>query len=210
MPDANLQDDAALVARCRAGDGTAWAALVGKYQRIVFAIVRRAGADEHAAADVFQTVFARLLQHLPSLTQPDRLKAWIVTTAKREALRTRHIERRSVSLSRGDGDGEDEGASLEDQLPDDSPLAEDALDRLQQLDLVRTGLDQLDTRCRDLLQLLFRDDDERPAYDIVARQLAVPIGSIGPTRSRCLAKLRRWLEAQNVRVDVFPRCRAAL
>ena len=118
------------------------------------------------------------------------------------------IDRRSVSISRSDH--EDEGASLEDQLPDDSPLAEDALDRLQQLDLVRTGLDQLDAHCRDLLQRLFRNDGDRPACDDVACRLAVPVGRIGPTRSRCLAKLRCWLEAQNVRVDIFPRRRAAL
>jgi DNA-directed RNA polymerase specialized sigma24 family protein len=87
------------------------------------------------------------------------------------------------------------GTALEDSLPDTSPLAEDALDRLQQLNLLRAGLDRLDARCRDLLLLLFGDDDERPAYDEVARRLALPIGSIGPTRSRCLAKLRQLVEA---------------
>jgi RNA polymerase sigma factor (sigma-70 family) len=200
MHDAENQDDAALIARCRSGDGAAWTALVRRYQRIVYAIVRRSGADEHAAADVFQTVFARLLEHLPRLTQPDRLQAWIVTTAKREALRARHLGQRTVSMTRTDDADDATGAALEDTLCDDTPLAEEALSQLQQLDLLRAGLERLDARCRELLTLLFRDDDERPAYDEVARRMGAPVGSIGPTRARCLTKLRRLVEApaQNV------------
>jgi DNA-directed RNA polymerase specialized sigma24 family protein len=95
-----------------------------------------------------------------------------------------------------DGDDASEGlaSGLADTLADDSPLAEDALSDLQQLDLLRHGLDRLDTRCRDLLRLLFADDDERPAYDEVARRMAMPVGSIGPTRARCLGKLRALVE----------------
>jgi RNA polymerase sigma factor (sigma-70 family) len=193
MPDPISEDDAALITRCRNGDAQAWAALVHRYQRLVYAIVRRIGADEHAAADIFQTVFARLLEHLPGLTQPERLQAWIVTTTKREALRSRHVAQRTVSLTRTDDDGD--AVVFEDSLPDPAPLTEAALDHLQQLDLLRDGLERLDKRCRDLLTLLFSDDDARAAYDEVARRLAVPVGSIGPTRSRCLAKLRRLVES---------------
>ena len=185
-------DDYRLVARCRSGDAAAWGVLVQRYQRLVYAVVRRTGLDEHAAADVFQTVFARLHQHLPSLAQPDRLQAWIVTTAKREALRTRQLGQRTVSISRDDSD---HSPGLEDTLADNSPLAEDALSDLQQLHLLRLGLDRLDQRCRDLLLLVFRDDDERLPYDEVARRLGVPTGSVGPTRSRCLDKLRRLVQA---------------
>ena len=185
-------DDAALVARCRHGEAAAWAALVRKYQRLVYAVVMRVGFDEHGAADVFQTVFARLLTHLPQLQQPDRLQAWIVTTAKREALRARQLAQRTVSLTRDD---DAEGDGLEDTLADDSPLAEQALSDLQQLHRLRLGLDQLDLRCRDLLTLLFADEEERLAYDDVARRLDMPVGSIGPTRARCLGKLRQLVAA---------------
>ena len=184
-------EDAALVARCRRGEAAAWAALVRKYQRLVYAVVMRAGFDEHGAADVFQTVFARLLEHLPRLTQPERLQAWIVTTAKREALRARHVGQRTVSMTR---DEDAEGEGLEETLADDAPLAEQALSDLQQLHRLRLGLDRLDERCRDLLTLLFADDEDRPAYDEVARRMAMPVGSIGPTRSRCLGKLRQLVE----------------
>ena len=182
-------DDASLVARCRAGDGRAWEALVKRYQRLVYTVVGRTGLDAHAAADVFQTVFTRLVQHLPRLSQPEKLQAWVVTTAKREALLARRIGLRTVSTTREDDEAEFD-------LPDDAPLAEDALAELQQLDLLRHGLDRLDERCRDLLLLLFRDEDDKLPYDEVGRRLGMPQGSIGPTRSRCLDKLRRLVEAK--------------
>jgi RNA polymerase sigma factor (sigma-70 family) len=188
-------DDATLVARCRQGEAAAWGVLVKRYQRLVYAVVMRTGLDEHAAADVFQTVFSRLVDHLPRLAQPDRLQAWIVTTAKREALRARQMGQRTVSMTRSeDDDGQTTGLGLEDTLADDAPLAEEALSDLQQLDLLRLGLDRLDERCRELLTLLFRDEDDSVAYDDVARRMNMAVGSIGPTRSRCLAKLRLLVE----------------
>jgi RNA polymerase sigma factor (sigma-70 family) len=182
------EGDAALVARCIAGDATAWAALVRRYQRLVYAIVRRIGLDEHAAGDVFQTVFSRLVQHLPRITDPSRLQAWIVTTAKREALLQRRHSQRHVSMTRGD-DAADDGAEWD--LADESPIAEEALDELQQLNLLRNALEHLDQRCRDLLLMLFRDADDKLSYDEIARRLGSSVGSIGPTRSRCIDKLRK-------------------
>jgi RNA polymerase sigma factor (sigma-70 family) len=180
------EDDAALVARCRGGEAAAWSALVGRYQRLVYAVARRIGLDEHGAADVFQTVFARLVQHVPGLADPSRLQAWLVTTTKREALLQRQRAGRHVSTTRDD----DEGESTWD-IPDESPIAEEALEELQLLNQLRVGLDRLDARCRDLLLMLFRETDDRLSYEDIARQLGTTVGSIGPTRSRCLDKLRR-------------------
>ena len=182
-------DDAALVARCLAGDGAAWGVLVQRYQRLVYAIVRRIGLDEHGAADVFQTVFARLIVHLPRIADTSRLQAWVVTTAKREALLQRKRGQRTVSMTRADEAGDD--ASGEWDLADETPIAEEALEDLQQLNQLRNALDRLDERCRDLLLLLFRDDDDKLSYDDVARRVGTSVGSIGPTRSRCLDKLRK-------------------
>ena len=153
--------------------------------------MRRVGLDEHAAADVFQTVFARLVAHLPRIADPHRLQAWIVTTAKREALLALRRGQRTVSMTRVD-DADDEAAEWD--IADDSPLPEDALADLQQQNLVRRALDRLDERCRELLQMLFRDDGDKLPYDEVARRLGMSVGSIGATRSRCLAKLRRLVE----------------
>jgi len=181
------EDDAALVARCRRGEAAAWEALVHRYQRLVYAIVRRAGQDEHAAADVFQTVFSRLVVHLPRIADPRRLQAWIVTTAKREALLALRRGQRTVSMTRLDDAGDD---AAEFDIADDSPLPEDALADLQQQDLVRRALDRMDARCRELLLMLFRDDGDKLPYEEVAQRLRMSVGSIGPTRARCLAKLR--------------------
>lgn len=185
------ETDAALVARCQRGEQAAWALLVKRYQRLVYAVVRRIGLDEHAAADVFQTVFSRLVTHLPRIADPSRLQAWIVTTAKREALLQRSRGMRAVSMTREDDEGQDGG---DWDVADEAPVAEEALEALQQAELIRRGLEQLDERCRNLLTLLFTDEDERPAYDEVARRVGMPVGSIGPTRSRCLDKLRRLVE----------------
>jgi RNA polymerase sigma factor (sigma-70 family) len=181
--------DAALVAACLRGEAAGWEALVHRYQRLVYAIVRRMGMDEHMGADVFQTVFSRLLTHLPRIADPSRLQAWIVTTAKREALLQRHRGERNVSI---DVDAEDGSRAWD--LADGAPRAEDALDEVQQLHRMRLALDRLDDRCRKLLEMLFNDDAETPlAYDLVAGRLNMAVGSIGPTRARCLAKLRQLL-----------------
>lgn len=178
-------DDAALAAHCLDGDAAAWEVLVRRYQRLVYAIALRAGLDAHAAADVFQTVFARLVQHLARIAQPARLQAWIVTTAKREALLLRRRSERQVSMTVADAA---DGAEWD--LADEALLPDEALAELQELVRVRQALEALDERCRRLLHALFGDEPE-PVYDQVALRLAMPRGSIGPTRARCLAKLRR-------------------
>ena len=184
------EDDASLVARCRRNEAPAWAALVQRYQRLVYAVARRVGLDEHGAADVFQTVFTRLVQHLPRIQDPTRLQAWIVTTAKREAILQRQRGQRTVSMTQAD-DALEEAADWD--LADDSPIAEEALADLQQLNQLRGALDRLDVRCRDLLLLLFRDEDDKLSYDEVARRMGSTVGSIGPTRARCLDKLRKFV-----------------
>lgn len=188
--DVPQDDDTALVRRCRAGDAAAWRALVRRYQRLVHTVVLRAGFDEHTAADIFQTVFERLHSALPTLREPERLSAWIVTTAKREmlqALRRRRRETSFEALHEVDDDGV--GPAFDPEAPD--PLPEALLEDLQQLHLLRLALERLDERCRTLLALLFADDDERPAYAEIGARLGMPAGSLGPTRARCLAKLRR-------------------
>jgi RNA polymerase sigma factor (sigma-70 family) len=182
-PDA--PSDAELLALCKAGQAHGWRLLVQRYQRLVYAVARRAGLDEHAAADVFQTVFSRLLQALPKIQQPDRLRAWIVTTAKREVLLQLRRGQRTVSLTPAT-EGDPDAA-------DDAPLPEQAIDDLQQMHLLRLAMAQLDARCHGLLTLLFADEEDRLPYEHIAIRLDMPAGSIGPTRARCLGKLRTLL-----------------
>jgi len=189
--DAGDDDDAALVQRCLRGEQAAWTVLVQRYQRLVYAIVRRAGLDEHTGADVFQTVFSRLVQHLPRIGDPTRLQAWIVTTAKREAILQSQRSQRTVSMTR---EASDEGEANEWDIADDSPTAEAALDDLQQLNRMRQALDRLQPRLRDLMLMLFGDDDRKVPYEEISAKLGIPVGSIGPTRARCLDKLRKMLQ----------------
>lgn len=184
---ASGSEDARLVALCLQGQASAWRGLVLRHQRVVFAVARRAGLDDHDAADVLQTVFARLFEHLGRLAQPERLHAWVVTTARRETLALLRHRQRWRSGPGGDADEEDPLA----RLPDSSPLAEQRLSDLQQAHHLRLALDDLDERCRTLLSLLFADEDERLPYGEIGQRLGIAQGSIGPTRGRCLDKLRR-------------------
>jgi RNA polymerase sigma factor (sigma-70 family) len=186
MPEPTTSaSDAELLAACRAGDEAAWEALVQRYQRLVYAVPRRSGLDEDQAGEIFQRTFVKVLENLDRIAQPDRLPAWLITTAKRETWRFSRRERETVPLFM---QGEDDDEPVD--LPDESPMPGDELIALEQQHLIRTALAALDERCRTLLTLLYYRA-EPPAYAEIARQLGVSEGSIGPTRARCLDKLRK-------------------
>ena len=180
--------DAALVARCRAGDAAGWAALVRRYQRLVYTVPRRAGLSEAEAADVFQTAFARLVEHLGRIDDPSRVRAWLVTTARRETLRLLERARRHVP-AHGDGEADKDPLAA---LADPAPLPDALLAELQQHDRLRRAVERLDARSRAFVELLFLHEPPL-AYSEIAARLGIAEGSIGPTRARCLDKLRRLL-----------------
>jgi RNA polymerase sigma factor (sigma-70 family) len=184
--------DAELIAACRTGDEAAWKALVQRYQRLVYAIPRRSGMDDEQVAEVFQRTFVKLVENLDRITQPDRLAAWLTTTAKRETWRYSQRERATVGLP---GLGDDDDDQIE--LPDDAPLPGEDLIVLEQQHAIRVALAALDERCRTLLTLLYYRADP-PAYAEIAAQLGTSEGSIGPTRARCLDKLRKLLAKAGV------------
>src|SRR5919204_2083311 len=95
--------DEALIWACRRGEAAAWEALVARYQRLVYAVPRRAGLNEEASGEVFQRVFAVLVEQLDRIEQPERIRAWLVTTARRETWRVGRAE----SLARLSDPGED-------------------------------------------------------------------------------------------------------
>src|ERR687890_835146 len=136
-----------LLAACRRGDEGAWEALVLRYQRLIYAIPRRAGLDEDAAAEIFQDVFTTLLESIETIEQPSRLQAWLVTTAKRKTWRGVGPARPLRSLSAEEGEAVGEMYALADEgVPPDEALA-----RLEEQHLVRAALSDLDGRCRTLL-----------------------------------------------------------
>jgi RNA polymerase sigma factor (sigma-70 family) len=177
--------DETLVLACARGDGEAWDLLVDRYKRLIYTIARRSGLDEDQATDVFQRVFTILLERIDSIEQPAQIGAWFVATTRRESWRMRRRERaRPTAL----GTPGDYAADLldEDPLPDEQVvILEDQL-------RVRMALDSLDERCRHLLTLLFLTRDQ-PTYATIAATMGMREGAIGPTRARCLQKLRRIL-----------------
>jgi RNA polymerase sigma factor (sigma-70 family) len=187
-------DDAALVALCREGDRRAWAALVRRYQRLVYTVPRRAGLSDADAADVFQFTFTRLVEHLPRLDDAARVRAWLVTTARRETLRLLSLQQRVVTMPIAAGMDADADDDPFAQWPDPTPLPEAQLQSLQEQHRVRRALERLDARSRAFVELLFLQDPPL-AYAEIAARLGIAEGSIGPTRARCLDKLRRALQA---------------
>ena len=185
-----LSDEALLLA-CRSGDASAWEALVARYQRLIYAIPRRAGLNEDFAAEVFQEVFATLVEKLDHIEQPERLQAWLVTTARRKTWRL--ITREQAGTRHFDPAGEQTDETEMARLPDHAPLPDEVLLRLEEQHLVRTSLAGMDERCRKLLTLLFYTA-EPPPYSEIAARIGTTEGSIGPTRARCLQKLLRLLE----------------
>jgi len=183
-------NDKQLLLACRRGEEPAWEALVNRYQRLMYAIPRRAGLNEDQAAEVFQEVFSTLFQKLNDIDEPDRLHAWLVTTAKRKTWRL--ISKRRLSGQLHGEDDEGEAGELA-KIPDGSPLPDEVLMKLEEQHRVRTALGGLEERCRKLLTMLFYQT-ETPAYSEIAASLGISEGSIGPTRARCLEKMLRLLD----------------
>lgn len=172
-----------LIQACRRGDAVAWEALIARYQRLVYSVPRRAGLDEDRSAEIFQRVFGKLVEHLDRIEQPARIGAWLTITARREMWRMNQREDLVQPLTDGDH-----------QLPDDASPLDEVILHLEEQHAVRMALAALDERCRRLLTLLFYRPDP-PSYAEVATALQMSEGSIGPTRIRCLQKLRRLLDS---------------
>jgi RNA polymerase sigma factor (sigma-70 family) len=180
--------DEALVLACRRGDTSAWEALVRRYERLVYAIPRRAGLDREQSADVCQRTFAVLVEKIDQIEQPARIGAWLATAAKRETWRISRREQ-AAGMTQYSAPGSE---IAEEAVADSLPLEEELV-RLEEQHIVRLAVAQLDERCRKLLTLLFYRPDVLP-YAEVAVALGVREGSIGPTRARCLQKLRHILD----------------
>ncbi len=181
--------DKELLMSCRQGNESAWSALVDRYQRLIYAVPRRAGLNEDQAGEVFQEVFVTLFEKMNEINQPDRLHAWLVTTARRKTWRLLS-KQRAFHLTQTDDTGADDEVLL---VVDDSPLPDETLVRLEEQHRIRTALAGLDPRCQKLLTMLYYEV-EPPPYSEIAALLGTPEGSIGPTRARCLKKLLKLVE----------------
>jgi RNA polymerase sigma factor (sigma-70 family) len=177
-----MTDDVGQLLR-RAGDGDqkAWDELVERYSRLVWSVARSFGLDDATAADVSQTVWLRLIEHSDRIRDPERLAGWLGTTTRREALRVIRGRRRQQP-----SEFVDNVADRVTPQPDEL-LIEDETTRT-----VFEAFGELSERCRQLLRLLCAEP--RLDYATVAELVGRPIGSLGPTRARCLDQLRRLMQ----------------
>lgn len=176
--------DLSLIARCLEGDEAAWEALVRRYANLVHSIAGRAGLSEDEAADVFQAVFVIVWRSLDLLSEPQAFPGWLATIARRETWRlARGRARRARSDERM---ASDPSAGV---LPSRPARADEALEGVERAALVQHAVAALDGKCRELLTILFWETPP-PSYDEIAERLGMRIGSLGPTRGRCLEKLR--------------------
>lgn len=170
----------ALVTRARDGDQTAWDQIVERFAPLVWSICRRFRMSDTDAHDVGQNVWLRLVEYLPTLREAAALPGWLATTTRRECLRVQR------------------GAKLREhqiepaiELPADEESTQ--VDRLliaeERNSALREAFTELSARCRRLLSLLMRDPPI--AYAQISSDLSIPVGSIGPSRARCLDRLRQ-------------------
>lgn len=163
-----------------AGDAAAWETTVRTYQSLVYTIALRSGLSRSDAADCFQHTWLMLWENRLKITNPDRLSAWIATTAKREALR---IRRRESSSKR---------TQLSEQHIDGNPLPDEEVIRLEQQAHLESAIRELGPRCRKLVEFMFFAP-EASSYEEIAEKLGVAFNSLGPLRRRCLNALKKIL-----------------
>lgn len=167
--------DAGLVARCRAGDDAAWAALVERFSRYVYAIsVQGFRLAPHEAEDVFQDVFTKAYENLGKLRDDDAFRPWLAQLTRRVCIDRLRAGQREVVV--------------EELEPDD---VDDVLTTLDEALTVRQALAQIGEPCGDMLDRFFARDQ---SYRTIAEELDIPSGTIASRISRCLDKLKVAME----------------
>ena len=183
-PDASWTDER-LVRACLDGDERAWAALIDKYENLIFSIPLKFGASRADAADMLQAVCLELFSELPRLRESAALRGWLTTVTAHKASRwkQRRVRRAEQELTEFD----------ENRLEMTAPIAPELIEQAEREQLVRDAVTALSSRCREIIRLLFYEQPPVPYKDL-AERLGLATGSIGFIRGRCLASLQRALE----------------
>lgn len=178
-------DHATLVKFAAQGDEGAWQQLVDRFAPLVWAVARSYGLDHANAADVHQTTWLRLVENLDRLREPAAVAGWLARTARHESLRVSRRASREVPT-----DERDENERVREyETPEDALL----------LDEERRSVYRAFRRLTEQCQRILRVTTMAPptSYEQVAAELGMPIGSVGPTRGRCLRHLRRLLQGKD-------------
>lgn len=180
-----------LLSRIRKGEMEAWVTLTDRYSNLLWSIARSLRMSDSDAADAVQTTWLRLVENLDSIRDPDRVGSWLATTVRRECY---DISRRAARMRPGEPDSPDGWAGME--APED-PL-DGALLRDERDATLWRVFSRLRPLCRRLLRVLIADP--APSYLEIAAALDISVGSIGPTRQRCLKGLRSLLLAEDAQL----------
>jgi len=184
--------DSELVKACLDGDATAWEALITRYQRLIYSIPLKSRLSYDDAADIFQSVCLKLYEKLASLRDHEKLSSWIITTTTRECWRLSNRQRKEQPKNEAESEEADDKLQ---HIASDAPLIDQQRILLEQQHAVRQAVGALPKRCKDLVTLLFYKEQEA-SYTEIARQMDMPVASIGPTRARCLEKLKKLLQGK--------------
>jgi RNA polymerase sigma factor (sigma-70 family) len=178
----------ALVAAAAEGDEGAWSGLVDHFAGLVWSVIRGYRMSAADAADVSQTTWLRLAEHIHKVREPERIGAWLATTAGRECLRLIRHNQRAVPS--------DDVFLVE--IPDADPAVapETRLLNLERDGELWEAFSDLPEKAQVLLRLLFADPP--PSYEEISAATGMPIGSIGPTRGRYLAQLKGRIELRTL------------
>jgi RNA polymerase sigma factor (sigma-70 family) len=171
-----------LVQRVRAGDEAAWAELTERYTGLLWSLARGMRLGTEDAADAVQVTWLRLVERLDTVREPERVGGWLATTMRRECLAILRRRERTVVTDEWEA------------VPDTGDPLDEALLRTERDAVLWRAFRSLQSRCQMVLRVLMADPP--PSYADAADALDMPIGSLGPTRKRCLATLRRLLLAQ--------------
>ena len=184
-----ISDLEILVRKCKAGDSASWSELVDRFQSLVWSSIYRVGLRNEDAEDTFQKVFVILYKNLDRIDSALALPKWLATTASREAIRQyrRNRDKTIVAL--------DAVENLDEMLASEDISVEELTVAIIQSDAIRSVMAQLPGKCPQLLTLLYSEGES--SYEDVKNQLGIPAGSIGPTRSRCIERLRQALISSN-------------
>ena len=181
-----VESDRDLIRRCREGSAGAWHQLLNKYERLVYSIALRYGLSRDDAADIAQITFTILIQSLDSLAEDSRLGPWLATVARRHTWRLLERNRREAASERLEATDIAESAVLLGKSDAES------IEHWELTEWLDAGLSKISENCRKLLLALYFQP-ERSSYAEVAERLDMPIGSIGPSRARCIKRLKQVL-----------------
>ena len=163
---------------CLSGDARAWETLILRYRRLIFSIPVKFSFSTADASDVFQAVCLKLIEHLHELKDETKVSAWLITTTTRQCI---HVRAQRMRESSSDEDFEEPAAA--------GVNVEDIQIQTQEQQNIREAVEKLPDRCRRLLELLYFETTN-PSYEEIGKTMNMPVASIGPTRARCLEKLR--------------------